>query len=113
MSRCKNDPPLFIYCVMADDSEAERIGRIVVEERLAACINRFSGMRSIYRWEGSVETATETVCIIKTRQSLVSRLEQRIAALHSYECPCIVHLPVAGGHPPYLLWLLEQTNDTY
>ena len=78
-----------LYAVFANAQEAERIGRLVVEERLAACVNILTPCRSIYRWHGAIETADEVPAILKTTAAEADRLIARIAALHSYEVPCV------------------------
>jgi periplasmic divalent cation tolerance protein len=79
-----------VYAVFANQQEAERIGRTVVEEKLAACINILGPCRSIYRWQGKIETADEVPALLKTHGWQADDLVERIAALHSYETPCIV-----------------------
>jgi len=94
-----------LYAVFANAEEAERIGRAVVEERLAACVNIFSPVRSIYRWQGAVETADEVAAIFKTANHQVDALMTRIAGLHSYDVPCIVTWPVdklTGGYADWV-----------
>lgn len=83
-----------VYAIFADADEAERIGRQVVEERLAACINILGPCRSIYRWQGAIETAQEVPAILKTSSAQADALVARIAALHSYDVPCITVWPV-------------------
>ncbi|HYH17174.1 MAG TPA: divalent-cation tolerance protein CutA [Azospirillum sp.] len=100
---------VFVYMTAASREEAARIGRALVEERLAACVNILGGMTSIYRWEGAVETAEETVFIAKTRRDLFEPLAARVRELHSYSVPCIVELPVERGNPAYLDWLRAET----
>lgn len=94
-----------IYVTASDNAEAESIGRAIVEERLAACANIIPGMRSLYWWEGQVETGAETVLILKTRRDLADRVVDRVKALHSYACPCAIVLPVQAGNPDYLDWI--------
>ena len=98
-----------VYAVFANDEEAERIGRSVVEERLAACINILGAIRSIYRWQGSVESATEVAAILKTTDTAANALIARIAALHSYDVPCIVTWPVAKVLASYADWVEDST----
>ena len=83
-----------VYCVFANSEEAERIGRAVVEEGLAACINILGPCRSIYRWQGIVETASEVPAILKTTVDRSDALMARIAGMHSYEVPCIAVWPI-------------------
>jgi periplasmic divalent cation tolerance protein len=94
-----------VYAVFASAEEAERIGRIVVEERLAACINILASVRSIYRWQGAVETANEVAAIFKTSRAATDSLMARIAALHSYEVPCIVAWPIDKVLRSYAEWV--------
>jgi periplasmic divalent cation tolerance protein len=94
-----------VYATFADVDEAERIGRTVVEERLAACINILGPIRSIYRWQDAIEDAAEVAAIFKTTQATADALIARIAALHSYDVPCIVIWPVgklAGGYADWV-----------
>ena len=101
---------LSIYAVFADADEAERIGRTVVEERLAACVNILGPVRSIYRWQGRIETADETAAIFKTSQSQADTLVERIAGLHSYDVPCIVAWPIEKVLPGYSEWVEDNVG---
>ncbi len=99
-----------IYITCADEVEAERIAHALVEERLAAGVNLIPGVRSIYRWQGKVETAAEVVLIAQTRTDLVEQLTARVARLHSYEVPCIVAIPITSGNPAFLRWIEDETG---
>ena len=99
-----------IYAVFADAEEAERIGRSVVEERLAACINILGPCRSIYRWKGAVENADEVPAILKTGAGKAEALIARIAELHSYDVPCIAAWPVANVLGSYALWVEDSVS---
>ena len=92
-----------------DAACAERIGRALVDERLAACANLLPGVRSIYRWEGAIEEADEVLLVLKTRAAQVDALAARVAALHPYDVPEVLALPVAGGSARYLSWVREET----
>jgi len=100
---------LFVYVTTADTAEAERIGRAVVEERLAACANILPGMRSIYRWEGAVQDAAETVLILKTTRDRLPALTRRVASLHSYDVPCVAAFAVEPGNEAYFAWIAAST----
>ena len=100
-----------VYCVFASVEEAERIGRTVVEERLAACINILGPCHSIYRWQGAVETAEETPAILKTTEETADALIARIAGLHSYDVPCIAVWPIDKLLLSYAEWV-EQSIGT-
>ena len=100
-----------VYAIFADTSEAERIGRLVVEERLAACINILSPCRSIYRWQGKVESAEEVPAILKTDSGKADSLIERIAALHSYDVPCITVVPLDSLLRSYADWVEEAVSE--
>ncbi|HEX6143375.1 MAG TPA: divalent-cation tolerance protein CutA [Geminicoccaceae bacterium] len=97
------------YVTAGDREEALRLGRALVEERLAACANVIDGMTSVYEWAGAVEQAEEAVLILKTRADLIPRVVERVRALHSYDIPCIVSLPIEAGNPDFLTWIATQT----
>lgn len=99
-----------IYMTAADEDEAARIGRALVEARLAACVNIIPGMRSFYRWQGEVRDDREVVMIAKSRRTLVDALVARVKELHSYECPCVVALPIEGGNRDFLDWIAAETE---
>jgi periplasmic divalent cation tolerance protein len=94
-----------VYAVFASAEEAERIGHIVVEERLAACINILPGVRSIYRWQGAIEMADEVAAILKTTAAGADALITRIAGLHSYDVPCIATWPIDKILGSYADWV--------
>src|SRR4051794_6009541 len=94
-----------VYAIFADAEEAERIGRTVVEERLAACINILPGGRSIYPWQGGGESADEVAAIFKTTAASADALFARIAGLHSYDVPCIVTWPIDKVLASYADWV--------
>lgn len=101
-----------IYVTTANKEEAVAIGRTLVEERLAACANVFENVTSIYRWEGQVESDSETAVVLKTRAELVDVAVDRIKALHSYDTPCVVAWDIVGGNHDYLDWVETETNAT-
>ncbi len=100
---------VFVYITTSGIDEARRIGAMVVEKRLAACVNILPPIESIYRWKGKIENAAETVLIAKTRDELFEPLREAVMAVHSYSNPCIVALDVARGSASYLEWLVEET----
>jgi|SRR4051794_33067079 periplasmic divalent cation tolerance protein len=99
-----------IYAVFASAEEAERIGRLVIEEQLAACINILPGVRSIYRWQGKIESADEAAAILKTHHWQSERLIQRISELHSYDVPCVVSWPIDKVLRAYADWVEESVR---
>ena len=100
-----------VYVIAADEAEAHKIGRTLVEEKLAACANMLP-VKSVYRWKGNIEEASEVAVFLKTRSSLADRVIERVKALHSYEVPCIVTLPIEKGNPEYLKWIEESTEKS-
>ncbi len=99
-----------VYVTTPDMTEAEKLATMVVEKRLAACANILPKMKSVYRWQGKVETAQEVVVIIKTRTELVEKLIFALAKAHSYEVPCVVSWPISEGHQPFLDWIFDETS---
>ncbi|MDE0334552.1 MAG: divalent-cation tolerance protein CutA [Defluviicoccus sp.] len=97
------------YMTAGTVEEAKSIGRALVEERLAACVNVIPGMVSVYRWEGEVEEAEEAVLIAKTRAEKFDALARRVAEIHPYDTPCAIRLDIAGGLPPFLQWIADET----
>lgn len=95
-----------------DVPTAESIARALVEERLAACVNVLPPMRSFYRWRGQTESAEEQLLIVKIRARDYSTVEQRIAALHPYELPEVVAIPIASGLAGYLAWIEDPENTS-
>ncbi len=102
---------LFVYITAADRDEALAVGRALVEARLAACANVLDGMRSIYWWQGALEEADEAVVVVKTRKAHMDALIAKVRAVHSYDCPCIVALPIVAGNPDYLDWIAAETGE--
>ena len=100
----------FCYVTAGSRDEALRIGRALVEERLAACANVVDGMTSVYWWQDALEQADEAVLIVKTRAELVERLTTRVRELHGYDCPCVVSLPITGGNADYLAWIAAEAQ---
>ncbi|MBA2771622.1 MAG: divalent-cation tolerance protein CutA [Sphingomonas sp.] len=97
-----------VYSTFADAAEAERIGRQVVEEQLAACVNVLGPCRSIYRWRGAIESADEVAAIFKTTSAGADTLIARIAALHSYDVPAIAVWPIERLLEPYASWVEDN-----
>ena len=98
-----------VFAVFANADEAERIGRIAVEQRLAACVNILGPVRSIYRWQGAVESADEVAAIFKTSSASVEALITRVAGLHSYDVACIAAWPIDKILASYAAWVEDST----
>jgi periplasmic divalent cation tolerance protein len=97
-----------VLTTAASLDEARRMGRTLVEERLAACATLAPAVESIYRWQGEIETASEVLLILKTAADQVASLQTRLLQIHSYETPEFLVLPVEWGSPGYLEWLHEN-----
>ena len=97
-----------IYITTGDKIEARQIGKVLVESRLAACVNIIDHMSSLYRWEGKIQEDQEVILIAKTTEKNLPALKKKVKAMHSYDCPCMVCLPVTDGHEPFLAWIRGQ-----
>ncbi len=104
MSQC------FVYVTASSAEEAGKIGRALVEARLAACANVLGAIQSYYWWEGAVQEDSEAALVLKTRADLVEALTAKVKELHSYDCPCVVALPIEGGNPAFLAWIDAETS---
>jgi periplasmic divalent cation tolerance protein len=101
---------LVVLVAVGDRAAALRIAEAVVHEQLAACVQVLPTMRSVYRWEGAVQSSDEVLCLMKTTRPAFPALKARVVALHAYEVPEVIALPVADGHAPYLAWLGENVT---
>jgi periplasmic divalent cation tolerance protein len=90
---------------------ARSIATRLVTERLAACVNVVPAVESIYRWEGRIESGAESLLVIKTTSGQLAALAQRLVAIHPYQCPELITLPVTGGLPAYLQWVIASSGD--
>ncbi|HEY3346663.1 MAG TPA: divalent-cation tolerance protein CutA [Nitrospirota bacterium] len=98
-----------VIVTTAGEDDAAKIGRTLVDEKLAACANIVKGIRSIYRYDGEVFDEPECMMIIKTVAANFDAVEKRVRELHSYEVPEVIALPILNGSVPYLGWLKENT----
>lgn len=99
---------LVVLSTFPDAETAAGVARTLVDERLAACVNLVPAIRSIYRWQGAISDDAESLAIIKTTTDRYPALAARITALHPYQVPEIIALPLTEGHPPYLAWLAGE-----
>jgi len=102
---------IVILVTAGSEAEAEAIAKALVEERLAACVNILSPIRSIYRWQGKVADDREWLLAIKTQAERFAAVETKVKALHSYQVPEIIALPIVAGAEGYLRWLRESVAD--
>lgn len=106
----ENDKPILVYSTMPTMAEADRIGTILVDERLAACINIIPAIAAIYRWEGRVEKGNECAMIVKSRSLLADAIVERVKALHPYANPALVVIEPTGGSADYMAWIMRETG---
>ena len=99
-----------IYITTGNLEEARAIGRELVSSRLAACANIIHDINSIYWWDGKIQDDREVLLIAKTKESLVPALIEKVKSMHSYECPCIVSLPILDGNKAFLDWVVGETR---
>jgi len=99
-----------VLTTASSEEEARKIGRHLVEHRLAACVNIVPEVASIYRWQGKIEEAREWLLIVKTTAAAFGQVREAIAELHSYELPECICLTIEGGSPAYLQWLGESVS---
>ena len=100
-------PLAMLYTTFPAADEALAVARTLIDERLVACANLLPGMRSIYRWQGTVESAEEVVLLLKTTAARMAQAMARIAQLHPHDVPCVVEVPLGAVHGPYGEWLRE------
>lgn len=99
-----------IYVTAPSRDEALKLARILVEERLAACANVLGAITSVYWWDGKLNEDAEVALIAKTRAALVDAVIDRVRQVHSYDCPCVVSLPIESGNPAFLQWIAAETQ---
>jgi len=100
----------FVYITAGSTDEARTIGKSLVNANLAACVNIIGNMNSLYMWGGEIQDDQEVVLIAKTREDRVQELIEKVKSLHSYDCPCIVSLPVSNGNQAFLDWIRESVK---
>jgi periplasmic divalent cation tolerance protein len=101
---------IIVFCTCPDEAAAERITTALVEEHLAACVNRIAGIASTYRWQGKVCRDNEQLLLIKTTRERFEALRERILALHPYELPEVIAVDISSGSAPYLDWIESETR---
>lgn len=101
---------IVVLVTVPNEDEAARIAQALVKEKLAACANIITNIRSIYRWEGKIEDAPEVLMVVKTQTRCFNALSAKVRELHSYTVPEIIALPITDGSEDYLTWLRESTR---
>jgi periplasmic divalent cation tolerance protein len=97
-----------VLVTASDENEARRLAALLIEQKKAACVNIIPIVSSLYRWQGKIETGSESLMVIKSKSSLLDDIITLVKANHSYEVPEIIALPVSGGSPEYLGWLEDE-----
>jgi periplasmic divalent cation tolerance protein len=101
---------VLIFVTLPDADLAANLAKTLVTEKLVACVNILPGVRSFYAWEGKVCDENEILCVLKTRRVLFGAVRERVTALHPYQVPEIIALPLVEGNAPYLDWLRDETR---
>lgn len=99
------------YITAADKEEARHLGKVLIQEKLVACINIIENMESMFFWDGSFQNESEVIVIAKTKATLVDDLISKVKESHSYDCPCVVTLPIQNGNPDFLNWISVETQQ--
>ena len=103
---------VMVYATFADSDEARRIAHAVVEAKLVACANIQAPHSAVYRWQGETKEESEVAAWFKTKRELVVHLSERIKAMHSYDVPCIVAVPIQGGNLDFIEWIHREAGVT-
>ena len=102
--------PVILYITVADHEEGLRIGRALIEEKLCACANVSEGVTSIFNWEGEISETSEAVLIAKTQRHHIDAATDIVKLEHSYDCPCVVAVPIIGGNQEFINWIESETE---
>ncbi len=102
---------IVVFSTCADETQAGRLARMLVEARLAACVNILPRVRSIYRWQGAVEETDECLLVIKSSRALFEELRRELTAAHSYELPEAIAIPIVEGSGAYLEWIGQNLRS--
>ena len=101
---------VLVYVTTKDAAEARNIGSFLVRSKLVACVNILDHMNSLYYWKGTFQDDHEAVLMAKTTEDLTGKVIEAVRTRHSYECPCIVTLPINGGNPEFIQWIKDQVQ---
>ncbi|KAM7516890.1 hypothetical protein LguiA_006473 [Lonicera macranthoides] len=107
----KTVPSIVVYVTVPNKDAGKKLAESIVKEKLAACVNRVPGIESVYQWQGEIQTDSEELLIIKTRESLLDALTEHVKANHEYDVPEVIALPITGGSLQYLEWIKNSTRD--
>ena len=101
-----------VYITAKNQSEAKKLSTLLVKERYVACANIIQGEDSIYRWKGKIVRTKESIIFAKTNKKMIPKLIKKVRSIHSYDCPCIVFLPIADGNRDFLKWVDMETRGS-
>ena len=104
------DDAIVVLMTAASGEEAARLAELLIGAHLAACVQILPAIESVYRWEGKIERQSEILLLAKTTTAKFAELEREVRALHSYETPEIIAVPIVAGSSPYLSWLIDSLN---
>ncbi|XP_068641076.1 protein CutA, chloroplastic isoform X2 [Aristolochia californica] len=104
-------PSIVVYVTVPNKEAGKKLAESIIKEKLAACVNRVPGIESVYFWDGQVQTDSEELLIIKTRESLLKPLTEHVKANHEYDLPEVIAMPIIGGNEKYLEWIKNSTMD--
>ncbi|XP_058088030.1 protein CutA, chloroplastic isoform X3 [Magnolia sinica] len=104
-------PSIVVYVTVPNKEAGKKLAGSIIKEKLAACVNRVPGIESVYWWEGEIQTDSEELLIIKTRESLLEALTEHVKANHEYDLPEVISMPITGGNIKYLEWIKSSTRD--
>ncbi len=99
---------IIILITAKDKSEADKIAKILIKNKLAACVNILTGIKSLFWWQGKIDQAKETLLIVKSKKEKFNRIVKLVKSVHSYEVPEIIAIPIVSGFKPYLNWIDES-----
>ena len=102
---------VMLYITVPSKEEGIRLGRLLIEDQLAACANVYDGATSIFQWDGAVQEENEALLFAKTTRNLIDPATDLLVLEHPYECPCVVAFPVVGGHRDFIAWVADQTGN--
>jgi periplasmic divalent cation tolerance protein len=106
----KKSEPIVVLMTAASAEEAGRIAEMLISQKLAACVQILPAIQSVYTWKGQVQRESEVLILAKTTQTNFAELEREVRAIHSYETPEIVALPIVSGSKPYFEWLVDSVE---
>ena len=110
MTKTKEPEHIVVFITVADEEEARLISRVLLKQKKAACINIIPGVNSLFWWQEKIDSAQESLLVIKTRSVLLDEITQLVKEIHSYDVPEIIALPIIGGNKDYLEWVDNETG---